>query len=194
MTTTSGSVGGFQSDRSYAGPHNTLRKKIKSKSIRERVDALVNYAMSDPAFRREVRGVRESGPIIRALTEFAATHGTKLSYALTRQAACNIPSHRLWEAWAEREEPNTPEEEYDQREFDPPEADTDASSDEPPMIQAMRQIIQHKGVKTHKGQPVDMQTAHVILTVYAALSDANKKKLAGLSVTKAAAVCWKLVK
>lgn len=187
MTITSGSVGGFRGDDGFASPHNTSGKKIKGKprSIRERVEALVNYAMKDATFRRTVRGVRESAVIIRALTEFADRNSVKLPYALIRNAAYNVPSHRLWEA-------NTPEDNED--EFDAPEATTDATSDEPPMIQAMRQIVKEKSIKSHKGQMVDLQSANAILTVYDALSAPNKKKLGAMSATAAAKVCWKLVK
>lgn len=44
------------------------------------------------------------------------------------------------------------------------------------------------------GCRVDMTTAHVILTVYDALSDENKPKLLALSIPHAARVAFNLVK
>lgn len=182
MTTTSGSTGGFRSDDSFASPHNTTRRKIRRTrpdTVRERVEALINYAFTDKDFRREVRGVREVATIRRALERVAENRGARFSPPMLRLASMCVAGHRLWEA-------NTPEDEEDDL--------SDVADGGDDMIAALRGIVKDKAMRKVKGTVVDLQTANVILTVYDALSEPNKKKLASLSVAKAAEVCWKLVK
>lgn len=59
-------------------------------------------------------------------------------------------------------------------------------------VVAAKRVVAWQSMKFVDGVLLDLQTAHVISTVYDALSEPNQQKLRAMSLTKAAAVCWKL--
>lgn len=61
------------------------------------------------------------------------------------------------------------------------------------MIEKVRNIVKNNQFEEIDGVLVDLFTANAIITVYDALSEENKKHLAGLPIAKAGLVCLKLV-
>ena len=61
-------------------------------------------------------------------------------------------------------------------------------------IKTIGSIIGKRQAKKIDGVLVDMQTAHVIMKVWNALSSSNRSKFEKLPIKKMATVAWKLVK
>lgn len=60
-------------------------------------------------------------------------------------------------------------------------------------IEKCRWIKENHSARTIDGVLVDATTANAIMTVYDALNDQNKEKMASLSITKMAKVAWHFV-
>lgn len=63
---------------------------------------------------------------------------------------------------------------------------------EPKNIEHLRTVVRH-GVRKVDGVLVDATTANAILTVYDALNESGRAKLAAMRIDKMAAAAWKLV-
>lgn len=59
-------------------------------------------------------------------------------------------------------------------------------------VAASQVVVAEQSLKFVDGVLLDLQTAHVITTVYAALSKANQAKLRALPLTRAGEICFKL--
>jgi hypothetical protein len=74
------------------------------------------------------------------------------------------------------------------------EAETKEARDQEDIVVAAREVMEFKSARVVKGVLLDLQTAQVIVKVADALSPERAKILAGMPLTAAANICWKLVR
>lgn len=60
-------------------------------------------------------------------------------------------------------------------------------------VEAAREVVERKSARRVDGVLLDLTTAGAIVAVADALSPANREKLEGMSITRAADIVWKLV-
>ncbi len=61
------------------------------------------------------------------------------------------------------------------------------------IIDQLRQIVEKKSMARIQGSVVDMQSANAVITVYDAINDVNKQKLAAMKVKKMISVSWSIL-
>ena len=61
-------------------------------------------------------------------------------------------------------------------------------------IKAIQAVLDNSSYAKIDGMMIDLTTAHVIMTVYNALSDTNKTKFSGLKAGTMGSIAYKLIK
>lgn len=69
----------------------------------------------------------------------------------------------------------------------------EASETEPDVITALRKAVANFSMVKWDGIAIDIQSANAVVTVYDALNDASKAKLAAMPVDRMALIAWKLI-